>query len=45
MLSVLFDLEIDQDRPVLHTKSHFRVKSCGLGNLRESKQLSRHGAW
>ena len=37
-LSVLLDLEFNQDRPVhvLHTKSHIRVKSCGLGNLRES---------
>ncbi len=44
-LSGLFDLELDQDTPVLQTKSHFRVKTCRFIYLRERKQLSRYGAW
>ena len=35
-LSVLLDLEFDQDTPVLQTKSHFRVKTCRFIDLRES---------
>ena len=36
MLSGLFDLEFDQDTPVLQTESHFRVKNCRFIDLRES---------
>ena len=40
-----FKLDSEQSRPVLPLESHFRVKTCRIIVLRESKLLSRYGAW